>query len=81
VLFARNRARPLTDVLAAFHVSYANLLHELEALPAMRLDEPGPYGSSLSELIAGNTYAHYDEHANLLAAAFGLTLADAPRGE
>jgi hypothetical protein len=26
------------------------------------------------ELIAGNTYDHYDEHANLLAAAFGISL-------
>lgn len=72
VLFARNRARPLADVLASFHASYAELLRELEALPAARLDEPGRYGGSLFELIAGNTHAHYDEHANLLAAAFGL---------
>lgn len=74
VLFVRNQVRPLTDMLAAFHTSYADLLREMETLPAARLDEPGPYGGSLFELIAGNTYAHYDEHANLLAAAFGLTL-------
>jgi hypothetical protein len=74
VLFARNQVRPLADVLAAFHASYAELLRELDALPAARLDEPGPYGGSLFELIVGNTYAHYDEHASLLAAAFGLSL-------
>lgn len=74
VLYMRNQVRPLADVLAAFQASYAELLRELETLPAARLDEPGPYGGSLFELIAGNTYAHYDEHANLLAAAFGLTL-------
>src|SRR5262245_31346272 len=74
VLLARNQVRPLADVLTAFHASYEELLRELGAQPAARLDEPSPYGGSLYELIAGNTYAHYNEHANLLAAAFGLTL-------
>ena len=74
VLYMRNQVRPLADVIGAFQTSYAELLREMETLPAARLDEPGPYGGSLFELIAGNTYAHYDEHANLLAAAFGLTL-------
>jgi uncharacterized damage-inducible protein DinB len=68
VLFARNQRRPLDEVLAAFHASYAELLRELERMPAARLDEPGPHSGSMSELIAGNTYAHYDEHANLLEA-------------
>jgi hypothetical protein len=74
VLFERNQRRPLDDVLAAFHNSYAGLLRELEAMPAVRLDEASPYGGSLLELIAGNTYAHYNEHTNLLAAAFELRL-------
>jgi hypothetical protein len=72
VLFERNQARPLDDVLAAFHASYTELLQELEAMPAARLDEAGPYGGTLLELIAGNTAAHYDEHTKLLAAAFGI---------
>ena len=74
VLFARNHTRPLGDVLAAFRSSYAELVQELGAMPATRLDEASPYGGSLTELIAGNTYAHYDEHTMLLAAAFGLKL-------
>jgi hypothetical protein len=74
VLFERNEIRPLADVLATFRASYGELLHELEALPAVRLNEPSPYGGSLFELISGNTFAHYDEHAHLLAAAFGLSL-------
>jgi len=74
VLFARNHARPLGDVLAAFRASYAELVQELEAMPATRLDEASPYGGTLMELIAGNTYAHFDEHTMLLAAAFGLKL-------
>jgi uncharacterized damage-inducible protein DinB len=78
VLFARNQKRPLDDVLAAFHSSYTELLRELEAMPAARLDEASPYGGSLLELIAGNTYAHYNEHTNLLATALGLTLPDTP---
>jgi hypothetical protein len=41
-------------------------------MPAERLEEASPYGGSLVELIEGNTFAHYDEHAQLLAAAFGL---------
>jgi hypothetical protein len=44
------------------------LFQELTALPAERLEEAGPYGGSLLELIAGNTYLHYDEHTHLLAA-------------
>ena len=79
VLFARNRDRQLAYVLEAFQASYAGLLRELEALPAARLDEPGPYGGSLLELIAGNTYDHYDEHANLLAAVFGISLPQPPQ--
>jgi hypothetical protein len=71
VLLARNQTRPLGDVLAAFHVSYRDILQELEAVPAERLEEASPYGSSLLELIAGNTYLHYDEHTNLLTEAFG----------
>ena len=78
VLFARNQSRPLGDVLAAFHASYTELLQELKALPAERLEEASPYGGSLLELIAGNSYAHYDEHTNLLAAAFGLNAQGTP---
>jgi hypothetical protein len=78
VLFARNQPRPQGDVLAAFHASYTELLQELKALPAERLEEAGPYGGSLLELIAGNTYAHYDEHTNLLSAAFGLKAQGTP---
>lgn len=74
VLFARNQPRPLEDILADFNASYASLLRELEAMPATRLDETAPYGGTLLELIAGNTYEHYDGHANLLAAAFNLSL-------
>jgi hypothetical protein len=74
VLLARNQPRPLDAVLADFNTSYAGLLRELEAMPAARLDETAPYGGSLLELIAGNTYDHYDEHSNLLDAAFHLNL-------
>ena len=78
VLRERNQPRPLDEVLASFHASYTELLRELEALPAERLEEASPYGGSLIELIAGNTYAHYDEHANLFAAAFGLEASETP---
>jgi uncharacterized damage-inducible protein DinB len=78
VLFERNQARPLDDVLTAFHSSYTELWRELEAMTAARLDEASPYGGSLFELIAGNTYAHYNEHTNLMTAAFGLTLPGTP---
>jgi hypothetical protein len=78
VLFERNQVRPLYEVLAAFQASYTELLRELEALPAMRLNEASPYGGSLVDLIVGNTYAHYDEHTNLLAQAFGLSVPGTP---
>ena len=74
VLLAYNQTRPLGDVLAAFHASYRDILQELKAVPAERLEEAAPYGGSLLELIAGNTYLHYDEHSKLLAEAFGLAL-------
>ena len=78
VLLARNQPRPQGDVLAAFHASFTELINELKALPAERLEEASPYGASLLELTAGNTYAHYDEHTNLLAAAFGRTVPGTP---
>jgi uncharacterized damage-inducible protein DinB len=81
VLFARNQSRPLDDVLADFRASSAEVQQELEAMPATQLDEAAPYGGTLVELIAGNTYDHYDEHTNLLIVAFGLALPDAPGGE
>jgi hypothetical protein len=78
VLFERNQARPLDEVLSAFSSSYNDLLRELEAMPAARLDEASPYSASFLELIVGNTYAHYNEHTNLVAAAFELTLPGTP---
>lgn len=71
-LFERNRSRPLGDVLADFERSSIALLRAVEAMPAARLDEPSPYGGPLADLIAGNTYEHYDEHASAIAAAFNL---------
>ena len=72
VLFERNQRRPLEDVLAAFHASYAEVLRTLEEVPAERLNEAAPYGGTLFELVTGNTDAHYDEHARLIAEAFSL---------
>lgn len=73
VLFARNRSRPLADLLADFRSSYAELLRALDTLDPARLDEPSPYGGSLHQLLAGNTYEHYDEHAAAIEAAFSAS--------
>jgi uncharacterized damage-inducible protein DinB len=70
ILFERNRVRALDDVLTAFGVSYAELLRALEAMDPARLDKPGPYGDPLYELLAGNTFQHYDEHAAAIEATF-----------
>lgn len=78
-LLARNRVRPQGELRDAFDASYASILSALQTLPTARLDEPSPYGGTLADLIAGNTYLHYDEHAGYIATAFGLDLPSAPR--
>ncbi len=65
--YAAAQARPLPAVLTAFHRSFGQVLQAVDALPAavdlaMPLAEAWAAGVPLGQLIAENTYAHYQEH-------------------
>jgi uncharacterized protein (TIGR03083 family) len=61
------RARPLRDVWAAFQTTYAQMKQSLEALNEQALQNPqqlaGLDGMTLQQVIACDTYSHYEEHA------------------
>jgi hypothetical protein len=68
-LYRRDKDKPLSEVLAAFHASYERVLATVEAIGEARLF--GHYvprgretsdGGQLVDWIAGDTYEHYLEH-------------------
>lgn len=70
--FAANRTRPLHLVQSDFRATYQRLLKGTEALSESDLFDPQRYtwleGSPLWEIIAGNSFAHYEEHAPMIEA-------------
>jgi hypothetical protein len=64
--FLENRDRPLDEVLAESDRSYRQALRAVEMMPEKALFEPGYYvwrgGKPLWEMVAANTYWHYQEH-------------------
>jgi uncharacterized protein (TIGR03083 family) len=71
--FAAKRTLPLADIMQTFHASYARLrtaVEELddEALFAGHKRFPWLEESELWESVAGNTFAHYEEHAPMIEA-------------
>ncbi len=70
-IFQENRNRPLHEVQEDFHAAYQQFLRQVQALfqilPAEDLSDPNRFswleGRSLLALIAGNSYDHYQEHA------------------
>jgi len=71
-VYARNRERALTDVLADFQETYRRLVNSLQALPEETLSGPSPYesqdGKRLWEYIAGESFNHYAEHIDQIHA-------------
>ncbi len=67
----QDQAMSLAEVQAAAAASFAATVAAIEELPAERLFGPHAAGSpdaTLLDFIAGNTWEHYDEHREHLAA-------------
>lgn len=68
--FADHKDQPLADVLGDFRRSGEEVIQALESLPESDIFEAGRFaplqGDPLIGYIAGNTYGHYDEHAESL---------------
>jgi hypothetical protein len=81
IIHARERDRPLFDVLAAMDDVHRQLLETLDGMTWEDLfqpyshylpDEPGEdNGNPVADWVAGNTYGHYDEHREWIEALQG----------
>jgi hypothetical protein len=64
--YKENRSRPLADVLGGFRSSYLQIVEAVQAMPEEDLIDPHRFawlnGDSLRQLVAGDTYDHYEEH-------------------
>lgn len=71
-VFAANRDRPLDEVRAAYLRSLQQVISALDGYTDAELFEPGGFervlGYPPAELIAGDTYEHYQEHAASIGA-------------
>jgi uncharacterized protein (TIGR03083 family) len=65
-VYARNRERPLADVLADFHQTYRRLLDVLQVLPEEILLGPSPFETPedqrMWQYVAGDSFKHYQQH-------------------
>jgi hypothetical protein len=64
--YEENKSRPLDDVMADLRTTYRQIEDGVQALNGEDLFEPKRFawmkGNALWELVAGNTYEHYQEH-------------------
>ncbi len=65
-VYDANRDRPLPEVMAEFHAAHQHLLEEISNLSEEQIFSPQGLaqvlGGSVLDLIAGNSYGHYEEH-------------------
>lgn len=66
-IYEQNRHRPLKDVLAEAGQAYPQLLAELEKIASEDLNDPDRFAGMPpdwvpAEIIAQNTFEHYDDH-------------------
>jgi hypothetical protein len=70
--FRENRDRPLDEVLAESDRSYRQVLRTVEMMPEKALIQPDYYvwrgGKPLWEIVAANTFWHYQEHREAIRA-------------
>lgn len=68
--FAANRSRPLDEVRAEFRGAYQQLLADVEVANERDLFDPQRFawleGASLWQNVAGNSFAHYEEHIPMI---------------
>ena len=67
-IYAKNRERPLDDVLREARDVYAQLLEELRGMSDEAVNDPGQFRDMPADwipwqVLAGNTYRHYRDHA------------------
>jgi hypothetical protein len=67
IIYARNRDRPLAEVLAESRAVYPQLLTAAQALAEADLTDPGRFADMPGDwvpwqLLAENTYTHYRDH-------------------
>jgi len=71
-IYEENKDRPLTEVLAEFQTSYQEVLRCTEATSEETLLQTGLFPAwgetPLWEVVASNTYWHYQEHGEALRA-------------
>lgn len=64
--YTENKSRSLADVLGDFRSSYLQIVEAVQAMPEEDLIDPQRFswlnGDSLRQLVAGDTYDHYQEH-------------------
>jgi hypothetical protein len=69
-IYEANRKRSLRDVLDDSRRVHDQVMKQLQAVTDEDLNEPGRFswldGNKLAENIPGNTYEHYQEHAELI---------------
>jgi hypothetical protein len=68
--YARNRSRSLDDVMSGFRETYTLLLVAVQEASEEDLGDPGRLawleGRPLREVVAVNTFEHFDEHSGAL---------------
>jgi hypothetical protein len=73
--YEENKSRLLAEVMGDFHATYGRAVEAVQALSNEDLFEPQRFawmkGNALWELVAGNTYEHYQEHIGSIQAWLG----------
>jgi hypothetical protein len=67
-VYQQNKLLPLAEVLAQFHTSYQQLLGTVQSMSLEELNTsmPVPSKALAWQIIAGNTYEHYQEHIAII---------------
>jgi uncharacterized protein (TIGR03083 family) len=72
--FEENKERPLDQVLDDFREAFMRAVETISSLSQAEIFDPNYFlarsGSPLLSLIAGDTYAHYEEHLGWIRARF-----------
>lgn len=67
--YQENKDRPLAEVIADFRLSYQRILASVQNISEEVLNAPFPWSKSHNavwDLVAGNTYEHYEEHGGII---------------
>jgi uncharacterized protein (TIGR03083 family) len=65
-IYQEHKDLPLAEVLAQFHSSYQQVLDTVRTMSDEEIELPLPSKRPVWQLIAGNTYEHYQEHGKII---------------